>query len=70
MAVAVESVDTLRQRIGKLFGHYAETSAGSTRIIQFRLSFGILRIDAYAAGYALSVRLNPGIETLELSRRI
>ena len=53
MAVAVKPVDALRQHIGKLFGHYTETGAGSTGVIQFRFHFRILRIDAYAAGYIL-----------------
>lgn len=70
MAVAVESVNTLRQNVGKLSGHYTETSTGSARIIQLRFHFGILRVDAYAAGYTLSVRLNHGIETFELHQRI
>ena len=68
MAMAVEPVNSLRQHIGELFGHHTEAGAGSAWVVQFGFHLRIFRVDAYAAGYALPVRLNHGIETPELSQ--
>ena len=68
--MAMKTLDPLRQLFGQQIGSDAETGAGSARIIEFGLHFGIFGIDANAARNVTASGYGHRVEPVELRHGI